>query len=105
MTDSSQTRAVRKYRSRLKDLGKARFEVVGLERDRDLVRAVARRLAEESDSAQALRDALRRALGGKRRRVGGVLAALRNSPMVGEERAVLAERAGDHGFERREFDL
>jgi hypothetical protein len=44
---SSQQRAIKNYRARLDERGLARFEVRGRDADRDLIRSVARRLAEE----------------------------------------------------------
>ena len=58
--NSSQKRAIRNYRSRLNRRGLARFEVLGREADRELIRALARCLAE--DSAEASR---RRAIVGR----------------------------------------
>ena len=53
MSDTAQKRALRNYRSRLRKRGIARFEVLGLDADRDLIRSVARRLAEDGpDSAR-----------------------------------------------------
>lgn len=51
MTDSAQSRATRNYRRRLKHRGLARFEVQARETDRDLIRALARRLAGEGSEA------------------------------------------------------
>ena len=53
---SSQKRAVRVYRSRLKKRGLARFEVLGRDGDRELIRAIARRLAEDGPEATRLRE-------------------------------------------------
>ena len=44
---SSQKRAIQGYRSRLSERGLARFEVLGRETDRDLIRSFARRLSED----------------------------------------------------------
>ncbi len=44
---TSQRRAIQNYRSRLSERGLSRFEVLGRETDRDLIRSLARRLAEE----------------------------------------------------------
>lgn len=78
---NSQKRAVRNYRKRLDEQGLARFEVLGLDADRELIRAIARRLAEPGSDAGALREEIRRALSPPAPRVGGVLAALRRSPL------------------------
>ena len=82
---NSQRRAVRNYRSRLSERGLARFEVLGREADRDLVRSLARRLAEESAESVELRAMITEAVVGEPPRKGGVLAALRRSPLVGTD--------------------
>ena len=82
---NSQRRAVRNYRSRLSERGLARFEVLGREADRDLVRSLARRLSEESPESVKLRAMITEAITGKPPRKGGVLAALRGSPLVGAD--------------------
>jgi hypothetical protein len=82
---NSQKRAIRNYRSRLRKRGLARFEVLGLDGDRDLIRSVARRLAERGPAAARMRDALGRAVSGERPHTGGIVAALRRSPLVGVE--------------------
>jgi hypothetical protein len=48
MGSTSQTRALKNYRKRLYQRGMARFEVLGLSTDRELIRSLARRLAENS---------------------------------------------------------
>jgi hypothetical protein len=61
MSDTAQKRALRNYRSRLTKRGLARFEVLGLDADRDLIRSVARRLAEDGpDSSRHRPDDLGR---------------------------------------------
>jgi hypothetical protein len=73
------------YRSRLRERGLARFEVLGLGADRDLIRALARRLAEGGPDASRLRAVVTRAIAGEPARKGGILAALRRSPLVGAD--------------------
>ena len=82
---NSQRRAVENYRTRLNEQGLARFEVVGREADRDLVRKLARRLAEDTPRASSLRATVNRSLEGESPRKGGILAALRRSPLVGAD--------------------
>ena len=82
---NSQRRAVENYRARLSEQGLARFEVVGREADRDLVRTLARRLAEDTPQASSLRATVNRSLEGEPPRKGGILAALRRSPLVGAD--------------------
>lgn len=81
---ATQNRAVRAYRTRLARQGLKRFEVLGLDADRDLVRTLARRLAEGGPEASQLRAEVVRTLGSEPRK-GGVLAALRRSPLVGAD--------------------
>lgn len=81
----SQKRALATYRSRLSERGMARFEVLGLAADRDLIRSLARRLAEDGPEASRLRAAVSRTIEGEPPRKGGILAALRRSPLVGAD--------------------
>ena len=83
--NNAQKRAVKNYRDRLNKRGLARFEVVGRAGDRDLIRSLARRLAEDDEQADRLREAVNETVTGERRREGGILAALRRSPLVGAE--------------------
>ena len=85
MSGSSQKRALQNYRERLGRRGMARFEVIGLDSDRELIRSLARRLAENGDAASVLRAAVSRTLSSEPPRKGGVLAALRRSPLVGAD--------------------
>jgi hypothetical protein len=82
---TSQKRAIQNYRSRLGERGLARFEVLGREADRDLIRSLARRLAEEGPEAAKLRTAVAESLGREPPRTGGILEALRRSPLVGAD--------------------
>ena len=99
MSNSSQKRAVSNYRKRLHRRGMARFEVLGLGADRDLIRSLAKRLADDSpDSARIRADVHRTILGGLPSK-GGIFDALRRSPLVGAElnidRPVKADRQVD----------
>lgn len=79
---TSQKRAIQNYRSRLGERGMARFEVLGLDGDRDLIRSLARRLSEDGPESSRLRAIVSRAIAGEPPKKGGILAALRRSPMV-----------------------
>ena len=79
----SQRRAIQNYRSRLEEKGLARFEVLGRDGDRDLIRLLARRLAEDTPEAARLRSAVSKAVAGDGSAKGGILAALRRSALVG----------------------
>ena len=82
---SSQKRAIQNYRSRLSERGLARFEVLARDADRDLIRSLARRLAEDGPEASRLRAAVSQTIGGEPPKKGGILAALRRSPLVGAD--------------------
>jgi hypothetical protein len=84
MGSTSQTRALKNYRKRLYLRGMARFEVLGLDSDRELIRSLARRLADNSLEATAIRASLGQVSSHPYKR-GGILAALRRSPLVGAD--------------------
>ena len=79
MSDISRRRATKKYRSRLTERGMARFEVLGRDADRELIRSLARRLAEDCPEADRLRSVVSQGVTGKPPRKGGILEALRRS--------------------------
>lgn len=89
---SSQKRAIKNYRSRLSERGLARFEVLGLTTDRDLIRSLARRLAEDGPEVAQLRIAVSQTIAGEPPKKGGILAALRRSPLVGADLDVTRSR-------------
>jgi len=80
MPSNSQRRAIDAHRRRLVERGIERFEVRGLETDKEMIRGIARRLAAGDDALRA--DLARRITGGEQPRVGGILEALRRSPLV-----------------------
>jgi hypothetical protein len=81
MTDARK-RSVRVYRAHLGARGLARFEVLAPAGDRDLIRALARRLVEGAAEADRLRAVVERAVAGPEPEKGRILAALRRSPLV-----------------------
>jgi hypothetical protein len=70
----------------------ARFEVLGRDTDRELIRALARRLSEAGPDAPRLRAIVAQAVAGEPPRKGGILAALRRSPLVGADLALVRSR-------------
>jgi hypothetical protein len=92
MTNTSQARALKNYRNRLNQRGIARFEVLGLSTDRDLIRSLARRLADNSSEAQEIRATIHRRIAANPLKKGGILAALRRSPMVGADLKLVRPR-------------
>lgn len=57
MSNTAQRRALQQYRSRLSERGLARFEVLELDADRDLIRSLAKRLVEGDHEAARIRAA------------------------------------------------
>ena len=91
MSNTSQKRAIQNYRNRLHKRGMARFEVLGLDADRDLIRSLARRLAEDGPDASRLRSAVSQTIGGEPPRKGSILEALRRL-MEGRTTLLIAHR-------------
>ena len=82
MSSPSQARAVQDYRKRLSQRGMARFEVVVLEKDRELVRAVARRLAENTREAEEMRAAMKQEVSGAQSKKSSILSLLQSWPLA-----------------------
>jgi len=97
---NSQKRAIQNYRSRLSERGLARFEVLGLDSDRDLIRSLARRLADNGPDAARIRTTVNQTISGEPPKTGGILAALRRSPLVGANLDLRRPHV-----ERRKIDL
>ena len=97
---NSQKRAIQNYRSRLSERGLARFEVLGLDSDRDLIRSLARRLADDGPDAARIRATIDQTISGEPPKTGGILAALRRSPLVGADLDLSRPRV-----EARKIDL
>lgn len=85
MRITPQKRALENYRKRLTRRGMARFEVLGLDADRELIRSLARRLADGSPDSVQIRTTVRRTISGEPPKKGGILSALRRSPLVGAD--------------------
>ena len=99
MSNPAQKRAIKNYRRRLQKRGVARFEVLGLNADRELIRSLAKKLAQDDTEAKRIRSEVTRAVSSTPQK-GGILAALRRSPLVGSDLKV--ERPFDAG---RNVDL
>ena len=87
MGSAAQKKALTAYRERLARRGISRFEVLGREDDRELIRSLAKHLADGGPEASEIRDhsASHRVRTARERE--GFLAALRRSPLVGAELA------------------
>lgn len=92
MSNPSQKRALDNYRRRLNERGMARFEVLGLHEDRELIRSLAKRLAQGDPEAARLRANVASTVTGEAPQKGGILAALRRSPLVGANLDATRER-------------
>jgi hypothetical protein len=73
----------------------ARFEVLGRDADRDLIRSIAKKLAEDTPEASALRATVSKSVAGEPPRKGGIVAALRRSPLVSADLDL--RRPREHG--------
>jgi hypothetical protein len=56
--------------------------VLGRDADRELIRSIARQLAEDTPEASELRATVTKSMAGEPPKKGGILAALRRSPLV-----------------------
>lgn len=93
MTNAAQNGTTRNHRARLAGREVKRFEVMALKTDRELLRTVARRLAEGGPEADRIRSAVRVLVADGRPKPGGILAALRRSPLVGADLNLSRSRA------------
>lgn len=100
MGNAAQNRANKNYRARMSQRGIVRFEVMALEVDRDLIRLLAKRLAEDGPEGDEMRAAVKSAVSGEPPKPSGILSALRRSPLTGAELDLARHRE-----EGREVDL
>lgn len=63
----------------------ARFEVLGLGADRELIRSLAKRLAGDGPDSARIRATVHSTISGEQSKTGGILDALRRSPLVGAD--------------------
>lgn len=85
MSNAAQKRAIESYRARLTQRGFKRFEVLALESDRELIRSLARQLAEDGPEAEEARQTVKALVASAPRKPGGILVSLRRSPLVGTD--------------------
>ena len=85
MTTAAQKNATRNYRARLAQRGIKRFEVMAPETDRSLIRALGRQPAADGPKAEQARATVKALIVDDPRMRGGILAALRRSPLVGAD--------------------
>lgn len=82
MHDISKKLVLRNRRSRPCKRGISQFDVLGLETDRDLIRALAQRLAEAGPAAISIRAAVHQLIATGNLSKGRILGALRRSPLA-----------------------
>jgi hypothetical protein len=96
--NASQKRAITEHRRRLGEQGLVRYEVRGSPKDKELLRTLAKRLAQDDAEAVRLRSEVSKVVAVEPSR-GGIWRALRSSPAVGAEldltREVVLERDVD----------
>jgi hypothetical protein len=81
---NAQERATKAYRARLDDEGLGRFEMIAPKEDQELLRGLARLMSRDEAKRQMFRRWAAETLGlVQNGRKGGVVAALRKSPLVG----------------------
>ena len=86
MTTDAQRKAVDSFRRRSRKAGLVRFEVSAPDRDKALVREVAKQLAQRGPLAEGVRAKLRKIVASSEPRpTGGIWRALRRSPLVGAD--------------------
>jgi hypothetical protein len=94
MGTPAQKRAVQNYRTGLAERGLSRFEVVARDEDRELIRSLAKKLADDGPEAERIRRAVTPVDQTYVPKKGGIIEALRNSPLVGS--GVRFKRSNDH---------
>lgn len=82
MTSAAQRKAIQTHRKRLRHRGLSRFEVQGRTSDKQLLRDLARKLAEDSSEAANVRKVVESAVADTNENEGGIWQALRRSPLV-----------------------
>jgi hypothetical protein len=90
--EASPTRASKNSRARPRKRVLTRFQVLGRDADRDLIRLIARQLAEGGPEADRLRAAVSEIVAGTPSKPSGILAALRSSPLVGADLDLTRQR-------------
>jgi hypothetical protein len=90
MGNRAQKQTPRNDQTRLVKRRMARFEVRGLDADRELIRSLAKQLAEGGPDAARIRASVRQALMSKPPKK---VAALRNSPLIGADLNLSRSRA------------
>jgi len=99
MAKASQKRAVANHRHRLAQRGISRYEVRGLDKDKQLFRLLAKRLSADDADAARLRTEIMKQVSDQTPTRGGIWAALRRSPAVGADLDLTRERAPERDID------
>lgn len=99
MTSAAQKKAIQTHRKRLRGRGLSRFEVQGRLSDKQLLRNLARKLAEDSSEAAHVRKVVESAVADTSENQGGIWQALRRSPLVEAGLEFERQRAKPRGLE------
>ena len=83
MSNDKSSQTVKNLNGGIPEPGLICFDVVGLALDRELIRLLAQRPSKPGTEATRLRLLLSQAVSGAPSEKGGILSALRNSPLVG----------------------
>lgn len=102
MSDTMRRRAPRNYRSRPIKRGIARFVVQGLETDRELIRTLARRLAQGGPASISIRATVSQLIAAGGSPKGRILTALRRSPLADADLQISRERLAGRPQRSRE---
>lgn len=92
MSGATRRRAPRHHRSHPIKGGTARFAVQGLETDRELIRTLARRLAEGGPASISIRATVSQLITAGGSPKGRILTALRRSPLADADLQISRER-------------
>ena len=85
MSTVPKKRALNQHPKGLTQKGMARFEVLGLSTDREMIRALAKRLASDDAESVQIRANIHQSMISETDEIGGILEALRRSPLVGAD--------------------
>lgn len=101
MSNAAQKIANQNYRKRLSSKGVSRWEVQGLENDKDISRALLKALAKNDNAANEFRQKIQDFVGVKERTGSDLVAALRKAALGGVDLDIIRE---NDGFRKVDFE-
>lgn len=99
MSNPAQRRPADSERKPLRGRRVASFEVLGLRADQELIRSLAKQLANGGPDSARIRSAVRETMSASQPNKGGILAALRRSPLVGADLDLERPAGPDRGID------